>query len=45
MSSAERNIDLFSGLVLILSIIALVMLLIGPFGYLDIGGGLIDILV
>ena len=39
MSSAERNIDLFSGLVLILSIIALVMLLIGPFGYLDIGGG------
>ena len=29
--SSERNIDFFSGLILILSIIALVLLLIGPF--------------
>ena len=37
--SSERNVDMFSGLVLILSIIALVMLLIGPFGSFDLGGG------
>jgi len=37
--SSERNVDMFSGLVLILSIIALVMLIIGPFGYFDLGGG------
>jgi len=30
--SSERNVDMFSGLVLILSIVALVMLFIGPFG-------------
>ena len=29
--SSERNIDFFAGLILILSIIALIMLLIGPF--------------
>jgi hypothetical protein len=34
--SEERKIDYFSAIVLILSIIALVMLLIGPFGGLDI---------
>ena len=37
--SSERNIDMFSGLVLILSIIALIMLIIGPFGWLYIGSG------
>ena len=34
--SEERKIDYFSAIVLILSFIALVMLLIGPFGGLDI---------
>jgi hypothetical protein len=37
--SSERKVDLFSGLILILSIIALVMLIIGPFAGLYIGGG------
>jgi hypothetical protein len=37
--SSERNIDLFSGFVLILSIIALIMLFIGPFAGFYLGGG------
>ncbi|MFX0056746.1 MAG: hypothetical protein ACFE85_10585 [Candidatus Hodarchaeota archaeon] len=36
--SSERNIDMFSGLVLILSVIALVMVIIGPFASSYIGG-------
>jgi hypothetical protein len=36
--SSERNIDIFSGLVLILSVIGLVMVIIGPFAYAWIGG-------
>ena len=36
---SERNIDIFSGLVLILSLIALIMLSIGDFGWIYIGGG------
>jgi len=38
--SSERNVDMFSGLVLILSIIALVMLIIGPFGGTWQGGSI-----
>jgi hypothetical protein len=37
--SSERNIDFFSGLILILSIIALVTLLIGPFAGFYLGAG------
>lgn len=36
--SSERNIDMFSGLVLLLSFIALIMVIIGPFAYAWIGG-------
>ena len=36
--SSERKIDFFSAIILILSFIALVMLLIGPFGGLDVPG-------
>jgi len=36
--SSERNIDVFSGLILILSVIALVMVIIGPFAEAYIGG-------
>jgi hypothetical protein len=36
--SSKRNIDIFSGLVLILSFIALVMVIIGDFAYAYIGG-------
>jgi len=35
--SSERKIDFFSAIILILSIIALVMLLIGPFGGFNLG--------
>ena len=38
--SSERNVDMFSGLVLILSIIALVILIIGPFGGTWQGGSI-----
>ncbi|MBY9003641.1 MAG: hypothetical protein KGD73_06690 [Candidatus Lokiarchaeota archaeon] len=38
--SSERNVDMFSGLVLILSIIALVMLIIGPFAGTWQGGNI-----
>jgi len=37
--SSERNIDIFSAIILILSIIGLIMVIIGPFAELDIGGG------
>ena len=37
--SSERNVELFSGLILILSIIALVMLFIGPFAGFYLGAG------
>lgn len=36
--SDERKIDFFSAIILILSFIALIMLLIGPFGGLDVQG-------
>jgi len=37
--SSERNIDIFSAIILILSIIGLIMVIIGPFAGLYIGGG------
>jgi hypothetical protein len=37
--SEERKIDIFSGLVLIISIIAMVMVFIGPFAEFYLGGG------
>ncbi len=36
--SAERKIDIFSGLILLLSFIAFIMVIIGPFAYAFIGG-------
>ena len=37
--SEERNIDVFSALILIFSILAIILEIIGPFAYFYLGGG------